>query len=881
MSGPSRSSSISQFQELPSSPSPSLGDEGYDEQRIEIPKWVHNWTDEQRAELAIQLLKSVSPSVFTRSYARLTPLFEYRDFLVLLPNELTFHLLSFLDEKSLASVALVSKAWNKFASDSTVWRELYMRRGWKVNQDMIDWYLRWAEQEDQWPLGPKGMHPRIHFEPEPTVNNGKRKMLDHDITSMVNQQTDEYEMAQKLYELDAIYPLLNYDEENYPDQGQSHQRHQSEQISPYIHIEDVEMAQSPEDDFSNDSSPISFAASTPLDLSPAHDITMSDSRPRNSPSVSPSGTMRTPLAGQRLGRFSLSTTGFMPSLHRPRLPMYSLGSSLMTPPSMLRKISHRGNPPAPLRIPGLNGGTSNSTVSPRQSRFFSHQRASSLDQAQTQALSSSQPDSPTSPTSAAAQLNNPNSPLSSKSLWSVIRHGVMGVSGSAGWPSLHPHRQHESNEHAGSSSNHNHHSLISPSLPAWLMHIPSPLTSTSRLHRNSAPSTAQSSSSSSAAAAATATNTHSNAQAASNQGDVNLPKIPRRIDFAGPNTPNPSDILSVDALHIHRDPVTKRPTINWRFLCQQRKILEQNWNSGMHFPKELPGHTEGIYCIQFDDDKIVSGSRDNTIKIWDLTSEVCLRTYVGHTASVLCLQYDDTRIVSGSSDTTIIVWDLETGKILQRLSGHADSVLSLRFEKDTVVSCSKDRTVKIWNIETGEMLRTLVGHRAAVNAVQFSPDSAPPSPFPDSPKVVVSASGDKTIKIWSFETGECLKTLEGHTRGIACIQFEGNVIVSGSSDRSIKIWDIAKGECVRTLVGHEGLVRTLQFTGGRIISGGYDETLKIWDQESGRLLADMEGRHTHRVFKLQFNDSKIVSCSQDQKIIIWNFAVGVDTTFLM
>ncbi|KAF9116164.1 hypothetical protein BGX27_004504 [Mortierella sp. AM989] len=360
-----------------------------------------------------------------------------------------------------------------------------------------------------------------------------------------------------------------------------------------------------------------------------------------------------------------------------------------------------------------------------------------------------------------------------------------------------------------------------------------------------------------------------NIQAVTSTNETHGPPIPKRIDFLGVNAPLPSDILSADALHIHRHPVTKRPMINWKFLCQQRKLLEQNWNRGIHFAKELPGHTEGIYCIQFDDNKIISGSRDNTIKIWDLATGFCLRTYMGHTASVLCLQYDEERIVSGSSDTTIIVWDLETGKILQRLAGHADSVLSLRFEKDIAVSCSKDRTVKIWKISTGEMVRTLVGHRAAVNAVQFSPESALPSPFPGSSRVVVSASGDKTIKIWSFETGDCLRTLEGHARGIACIQFEGNIIVSGSSDRSIKIWDIARGECVKTLVGHEGLVRTLQFTGGRIISGGYDETLKIWDQETGRLLADMEGGHSHRVFKLQFNDSKIVSCSQDQKVGIF------------
>ncbi|KAF9942599.1 hypothetical protein BGZ67_000823 [Mortierella alpina] len=393
------------------------------------------------------------------------------------------------------------------------------------------------------------------------------------------------------------------------------------------------------------------------------------------------------------------------------------------------------------------------------------------------------------------------------------------------------------------------------------MHLPSPLASASARYHS------RSSSTPSASPATTAfPDSAFSTDMSGTKFETTPPPIPRRIDYQAMNAPSPSELLSPDVLRIHRDPTTHRAAINWKFLCKQRRMLEQNWNRGIYSVTEVPGHTEGIYCIQFDDHKIVSGSRDNTIKIWDMETGACRRTYVGHSASVLCLQYDEDRIVSGSSDATINVWDLNTGKVLQRLAGHADSVLSLRFEKDTVISCSKDRTVKIWKISTGEMLKTLVGHRAAVNAVQFSPEAAAPSPLAGSPRVVVSASGDKSIKIWSFDTGECLRTLEGHTRGIACIQFEGNVIVSGSSDKTIKIWDIAKGECVKTLIAHEGLVRTLQFSGGRIISGSYDETLKIWEQESGRLLADLDGRHSHRVFKLQFNESKIVSCSQDQKV---------------
>ncbi|RIA95530.1 WD40-repeat-containing domain protein [Glomus cerebriforme] len=312
-----------------------------------------------------------------------------------------------------------------------------------------------------------------------------------------------------------------------------------------------------------------------------------------------------------------------------------------------------------------------------------------------------------------------------------------------------------------------------------------------------------------------------------------------------------------------------QPAINWKYLYHQRSLLEHHWHKGIYSIRKLPGHTESIYCIQFDEHKIISGSRDDTIKVWDIKTGYCIRTYRGHRQSVLCLQYDDNLIVSGSSDTTIIIWNLATGEIIRTLEGHSESVLNLRFNDNHIVSCSKDRTVRIWNRETGVCLRVLCGHRAAVNAIQFKDGC------------VVSASGDRTIKLWSLVSGQCLRTFDGHSRGIACIQFDGNIIISGSSDKTIKVFDVHTGACLSTLVGHTDLVRTLQFDKNRIVSGSYDETLRVWDLKTGELQSNLIHGHTSRIFKLQFNTTKIISCSQDQKIIIWDFAHNVDTTFLV
>ncbi|KAF9944949.1 hypothetical protein BGZ65_011394, partial [Modicella reniformis] len=93
--------------------------------------------------------------------------------------------------------------------------------------------------------------------------------------------------------------------------------------------------------------------------------------------------------------------------------------------------------------------------------------------------------------------------------------------------------------------------------------------------------------------------------------------------------------------------------LNWNKLCRDRKALQDRWRSTPTKTK-LKGHEDSVYCIQFDNIKIVTGSRDRTIKIWDARTLQCTSTLTGHSLSVLCLQYDDRIMVSGSSDNTII-----------------------------------------------------------------------------------------------------------------------------------------------------------------------------------------------------------------------------------
>ncbi|MCA2813879.1 MAG: WD40 repeat domain-containing protein [Microcystis sp. M090S1] len=113
-------------------------------------------------------------------------------------------------------------------------------------------------------------------------------------------------------------------------------------------------------------------------------------------------------------------------------------------------------------------------------------------------------------------------------------------------------------------------------------------------------------------------------------------------------------------------------------------------------------------------------------------------------------------MVSGSWDNTIKLWNRSTGQEIRTLKGHDGPVWSVNFSHDgkTLVSGSDDNTIKLWNVETGEEIHTLHGHKDRVRSVNFSPDG----------KTLVSGSWDKTIKLWNVETDWDLSDLDALMR---------------------------------------------------------------------------------------------------------------------
>ena len=217
-----------------------------------------------------------------------------------------------------------------------------------------------------------------------------------------------------------------------------------------------------------------------------------------------------------------------------------------------------------------------------------------------------------------------------------------------------------------------------------------------------------------------------------------------------------------------------------------------------------------------DGKTIVSGSDDNTVRLWDVATRTPIgQPLTGHESSVYSVSFspDGKTIVSGSGsgvgfanslgigDNTVRLWDVTTGTpIGQPLIGRL-SVYSVSFSPDgkTLVSGNGDNTLQLWNAVTGKPIgQPLVGHKSPINSVSFSPDGT----------TLVSGSGsffgdsDNTVRLWDVTTGTPIgQPLTSHTSMVNSVSFspDGTTLVSGSSDFTVRLWHISQEKLLQSI----------------------------------------------------------------------------------
>jgi WD40 repeat protein len=282
----------------------------------------------------------------------------------------------------------------------------------------------------------------------------------------------------------------------------------------------------------------------------------------------------------------------------------------------------------------------------------------------------------------------------------------------------------------------------------------------------------------------------------------------------------------------------------------------------------LEGHQLWVLCVATSGDGtiIVSGGYDGTLKVWGKDKRVCnftvTKAHGGQAVTVIDIRGDGTVLVSGGGDGSTKVWGLVHGQApteQRTLTGHTDWVHCVKISPDgtKIASCSRDRTVRIWSVQTGEELQTLRGHEGWVRCVAWSPDS----------RLVASGGDDKTVRVWDVVGGtQATQPLRGHSwvvRGVAWGSRNASLLVSSGEDRTIIVWHL-EGESatvMRTLRVHTGIVRSVSLSPDDrfIISGSDNMTVCVWEVATGQQVRVLEG-HTRAV--------NSVACSRDGKCIV-------------
>ena len=339
----------------------------------------------------------------------------------------------------------------------------------------------------------------------------------------------------------------------------------------------------------------------------------------------------------------------------------------------------------------------------------------------------------------------------------------------------------------------------------------------------------------------------------------------------------------------------------------------------------LKGHEDIVICLDVDwsGQWMATGAKDNTARLWRFDPEnstfICHAVFTGHaeslgaialpkskppgasSAGINPLDHSPPFVLTGSQDQTIKYWNVTSSNSQKRLSSSQARYTRKAHDKDInaidinhnstlFASASQDRTIKVWSIEEGEVQGILRGHRRGVWSIQFAPKDIPTLPDLSSSSnrgLLLSGSGDKTVKIWNLADYSCVRTLEGHTNSVLRVLWLSlassnpdsidqshthptSRLASSGSDGLVKIWDASTGETSCTLDNHTDRIWALSFNGltNELISAGADSVITFWHDTTSTTLALAQTATTQRIEQEQLLSNYARSGAYREAIIL-------------
>jgi len=303
-----------------------------------------------------------------------------------------------------------------------------------------------------------------------------------------------------------------------------------------------------------------------------------------------------------------------------------------------------------------------------------------------------------------------------------------------------------------------------------------------------------------------------------------------------------------------------------------------------------------VSCLQFDAERIIIGSEDANIDIYETKTGASIKQLDGHEGGVWALEYEGNTLVSGSTDRTVRIWNIEEGACVQVWHGHTSTVRCLQIvhpvqigldvdgaplmlpKQSLILTGSKDSTCRVWRLPTLSdpsvvqtaaddahnlyFVRALVGHHHSVRAIAAYGDT------------LVSGSYDATVRVWKISTGETLHRLAGHQSKVysVVLDYKRGRCISGSMDCSLKVWSLETGSCLLHLEGHTSVIGLLELKDDCLVSASADATLRIWDPDTGRVRQVLAG-HLDAITCLSHDSEKVISGSSST-LKLWNIITG-------
>ncbi|RMF66348.1 MAG: hypothetical protein D6742_10195, partial [Cyanobacteria bacterium J069] len=278
----------------------------------------------------------------------------------------------------------------------------------------------------------------------------------------------------------------------------------------------------------------------------------------------------------------------------------------------------------------------------------------------------------------------------------------------------------------------------------------------------------------------------------------------------------------------------------------------------------LVGHQGGVLGVDqsADGQWIATGGTDRTVKLWKPDGTLVNTLPTSATPHGIRISPNSQYVAAANVDGSVQLWTLD-GTVNLMLKGHTAPVWNVAFSPDSrlLVSASGDRTLKLWRTSDGSLIRTLTGNIAAIWQAAIRPDG----------QQIVAGSTNGDLTFWTIE-GTLIRTVQVSDAPVWSVAYSpgGQLIATGSGDNQIRLWNRA-GRLSKTLAGHTAEVLQVRFSpdGNTLASASADRTVKLW-RSSGTLLRTFQGhRAVVRSVAIAADNQTVASASEDGQVKLW------------